>query len=61
VASSAFTQYLLIPGTSSIAHLRENLNAGELKLPSQVIADLTEWRRLWAGKTAKMLHARPDQ
>jgi pyridoxine 4-dehydrogenase len=31
---------LLIPGTSSIEHLRENLKATELELPSQSIADL---------------------
>jgi aryl-alcohol dehydrogenase-like predicted oxidoreductase len=31
---------LLIPGTSSIEHLRENLNAAKLQLPQQVIADL---------------------
>jgi aryl-alcohol dehydrogenase-like predicted oxidoreductase len=31
---------LLIPGTSSIAHLRENLSAATLKLPSGMIADL---------------------
>jgi pyridoxine 4-dehydrogenase len=31
---------LLIPGTSSLAHLRENLQAATLTLPSRVIADL---------------------
>jgi pyridoxine 4-dehydrogenase len=31
---------LLIPGTSSIKHLRENLGAAELKLPSDAIANL---------------------
>ena len=31
---------LLIPGTSSVAHLRENLQAAMLTLPSRVIADL---------------------
>jgi aryl-alcohol dehydrogenase-like predicted oxidoreductase len=31
---------LLIPGTSSVAHLRENLAAGELKLSQQVLAEL---------------------
>jgi pyridoxine 4-dehydrogenase len=31
---------LLIPGTSSIAHLRENLAAGDLTLPPQTLADL---------------------
>ena len=31
---------LLIPGTSSVAHLRENLAAGQLTLPSQTFAEL---------------------
>jgi len=31
---------LLIPGTSSVAHLRENLAAGELKLSPQTLAEL---------------------
>ena len=31
---------LLIPGTSSLKHLRENLNAAALQLPSQVISKL---------------------
>ncbi|MGB6242568.1 MAG: aldo/keto reductase family oxidoreductase [Castellaniella sp.] len=31
---------LLIPGTSSVAHLRENLAAAELELPSEVITEL---------------------
>jgi pyridoxine 4-dehydrogenase len=31
---------LLIPGTSSLAHLRENLAAAELKLPDDVMARL---------------------
>jgi len=31
---------LLIPGTSSIAHLRENLAAAELELPTDVVAAL---------------------
>lgn len=31
---------LLIPGTSSVGHLRENLNAATLRLPSEMIADL---------------------
>jgi pyridoxine 4-dehydrogenase len=31
---------LLIPGTSSLAHLRENLNAATLQLPSEIIARL---------------------
>lgn len=31
---------LLIPGTSSVEHLRENLKAADLQLPPQTIADL---------------------
>jgi pyridoxine 4-dehydrogenase len=31
---------LLIPGTSSVAHLRENLDAGQLTLSSQTLAQL---------------------
>jgi len=31
---------LLIPGTSSVAHLRQNLAAAELALPDEVIAEL---------------------
>ena len=31
---------LLIPGTSSVAHLRENLEAAKLEIPREVLADL---------------------
>ena len=31
---------LLIPGTSSVEHLRENLKAATLQIPSEVLADL---------------------
>jgi pyridoxine 4-dehydrogenase len=31
---------LLIPGTSSVGHLRENLSAATLRLPSEIIASL---------------------
>jgi pyridoxine 4-dehydrogenase len=31
---------LLIPGTSSLVHLRENLAAGELPLPQEILAEL---------------------
>jgi pyridoxine 4-dehydrogenase len=31
---------LLIPGTSSVKHLRQNLDAANLHLPSEIIADL---------------------
>ncbi|QAY76465.1 aldo/keto reductase family oxidoreductase [Sphingosinicella sp. BN140058] len=42
---------LLIPGTSSIAHLRENLAAATLVLPSEAIAELDGI----AGRTAEAL------
>ncbi|HEY6248281.1 MAG TPA: aldo/keto reductase family oxidoreductase [Pyrinomonadaceae bacterium] len=31
---------LLIPGTSSVEHLRENLQASKIQIPSEVLADL---------------------
>jgi aryl-alcohol dehydrogenase-like predicted oxidoreductase len=31
---------LLIPGTSSVAHLRENLQAATLQLPQETLAEL---------------------
>jgi aryl-alcohol dehydrogenase-like predicted oxidoreductase len=31
---------LLIPGTSSLAHLRENLVAAELKIPEDIVERL---------------------
>jgi len=31
---------LLIPGTSSVAHLRENLASGQLTLSAQTLAEL---------------------
>jgi aryl-alcohol dehydrogenase-like predicted oxidoreductase len=31
---------LLIPGTSSVKHLRENLEAASLQLPPKIVADL---------------------
>jgi aryl-alcohol dehydrogenase-like predicted oxidoreductase len=31
---------LLIPGTSSVGHLRENIAAGALKLPARVLESL---------------------
>ncbi|TIT74127.1 MAG: oxidoreductase, partial [Mesorhizobium sp.] len=33
---------LLIPGTSSAGHLRENLAAAELELPAEVLRELDE-------------------
>jgi pyridoxine 4-dehydrogenase len=44
---------LLIPGTSSIAHLRENLGATTLRLPSELIADLDS-----IGERAKLTSRR---
>ena len=53
---------ILIPGTSSVEHLRENLNAAKLALPSEVIVSLdTIGGGRGRGKKAKTLHARPDQ
>jgi aryl-alcohol dehydrogenase-like predicted oxidoreductase len=40
---------LLIPGTSSVAHLRENLAAGQLTLSPQVVAELDEIAAAPAG------------
>lgn len=37
---------LLIPGTSSVKHLRENLAAASLQLPPEVVADLDSINRL---------------
>ena len=37
---------LLIPGTSSVAHLRENLAAGQLTLSSQTLKELDGWLSL---------------
>jgi aryl-alcohol dehydrogenase-like predicted oxidoreductase len=31
---------VLIPGTSSVAHLRENIAAADLDLPSEAVAEL---------------------
>jgi aryl-alcohol dehydrogenase-like predicted oxidoreductase len=36
---------LLIPGTSSLGHLRENLQAAQLSLPSAVLAELDAIRK----------------
>ena len=40
---------LLIPGTSSVAHLRENLAAAELDLPADAMRDLDGVGRMAAG------------
>ena len=36
---------LLIPGTSSVAHLRENLEASQLEIPREVLGDLDSFGR----------------
>ena len=51
----------LIPGTSSIEHLRENLNAAKLQLPSLVIGNLDAIGGGRGPGMASTLHARPDQ
>jgi pyridoxine 4-dehydrogenase len=40
---------LLIPGTSSLDHLRENLAAAELKLPDEMLAELNRIATLASG------------
>jgi pyridoxine 4-dehydrogenase len=52
---------VLIPGTSSVEHLRENLYAAKLRLPSQRIADLDAIGGGHGPGTARALHSRPDQ
>jgi pyridoxine 4-dehydrogenase len=44
---------LLIPGTSSLAHLRENLEASRLQIPSEVIADLDAIGKRRTGSTSR--------
>ena len=44
---------LLIPGTSSVAHLRENLQASTLQIPSEVIADLDAIGTRRTGSTSR--------
>src|SRR5258708_1666819 len=44
---------LLIPGTSSVAHLRENLEASRLQIPSEVIADLDAIGTTRTGSTSR--------
>ena len=44
---------LLIPGTSSLAHLRENLAASSLQIPSEVIADLDALGTKRTGSTSR--------
>jgi aryl-alcohol dehydrogenase-like predicted oxidoreductase len=44
---------LLVPGTSSLAHLRENLQASRLRIPSGVIADLDPIGTRPTGSTSR--------
>src|SRR5271156_1680285 len=41
---------LLIPGTSSVTHLRENLKAATLQIPAEVLADLDAIDRAQPGQ-----------
>lgn len=44
---------LVIPGTSSVAHLRENLQAAELQLPAEIISTLDSIGRGESGLEEK--------
>ena len=44
---------LVIPGTSSLKHLRENLNAARLQIPAEVLADLDEVSRQSAAASSR--------
>jgi len=49
---------LLIPGTSSVEHLRENLKAATLQIPSEVIANLDSISGVHAhGSKTATLHS----
>jgi aryl-alcohol dehydrogenase-like predicted oxidoreductase len=43
------TTILLIPGTSSVAHLRENIAAADVGLPSDAIAELDQIGQIGAS------------
>jgi aryl-alcohol dehydrogenase-like predicted oxidoreductase len=49
---------LLIPGTSSVGHLRENLSAAALRLPSEMIAALD---LIGGGAKQRSIHSRQNQ
>jgi pyridoxine 4-dehydrogenase len=54
------TNIVLIPGTSSVGHLRENLTAATLQLPSEVVGRLDSigtGRRVDEGKTSPVSRA----
>jgi pyridoxine 4-dehydrogenase len=48
---------LLIPGTSSLEHLRENLTAATLQLPREVIAALDSIESSWAETMVETIQA----
>jgi aryl-alcohol dehydrogenase-like predicted oxidoreductase len=48
---------LVIPGTSSVQHLRENLQAATLQIPTEVLADLDAV----SGQGAQVLVAQHEQ
>ena len=48
---------LLIPGTSSLEHLRENLNAATLQLPREVVAALDSIESSWAETMVETIQA----
>ena len=47
---------LLIPGTSSVAHLRENLKAADLQLPPQTVAELNSIAANAASRSSERHH-----
>ena len=51
---------LLIPGTSSPDHLRENLSAATLKLPPDVIAALGSIESSWAATLTESIQAQAN-
>jgi pyridoxine 4-dehydrogenase len=51
---------LLIPGTSSPEHLRENLSAATLKLPPDVVAALGSIESSWAATLTESIQARTN-
>jgi aryl-alcohol dehydrogenase-like predicted oxidoreductase len=51
---------LLIPGTSSLEHLRENLGAATLKLPPNVVAALDSIESSWAATLTESIQARTN-
>ena len=52
---------LTIPGTSSVAHLRENLEAAECALPDDAMRDLDGVSRIVEARQTVMTEARPGR